>query len=322
MGRAERILVFAVFGVIALILGITAFLPEGKDTKGEVKSEGTKGTIGQSGAGPTGGRGTGAQPGVLTPVDRMLQADQEPPQVGGKDAGKSAEVAKGSGEAVKGGETVTPPAPTAPIRFGVQHPSNPNYLMVKVRSGESFGQIVERECGSVQHYLEQAAALNESIDPNNIKAGQELILPFVPEDQLPRRAVRTDLPVAGGDKGAGDKNRSTPANATFGAISPGLEAQPTVVDKSRTAPTAKKSEPTDKGANKNGTDKNGNGASLAATASSTYKVQKGDTLWALAEKKWGKSKAKGKVQEILALNSGTLKSESDVLHPGVVLKLP
>jgi nucleoid-associated protein YgaU len=316
MGRAERILVFAVFGVIALILGITAFLPE-QAAAGAPKA-GTPGA-GQPGAGQPGGQPGAGQPGVaqapgnnapagLTPVERLLQADREPP-AGPAAAGDKKEETLAGGNALRSGDSVAPGTLGAtPVRFGVQHPSNPNFLVVKVRGGETFGQIVERECGSLQHYMEQAIALNEAVEPNNIRAGQELVLPFVAEDQLPKRAPKsTTSALTDGVKNGQDHAAGTDAGAALSTF-PRAEVE--------RSPDLERGTLEKRPAVKSG------GASLAANQPATsYTVKTGDTLWGLAEKRWGRGKAKSKIKEIMALNTSTLKTETD-LRAGQVIKLP
>jgi nucleoid-associated protein YgaU len=57
-----------------------------------------------------------------------------------------------------------------------------------------------------------------------------------------------------------------------------------------------------------------------ATQSTMYTVQKGDTLWAIAEKHYGKGKG-AKHTEIVKANSPPVKNP-DMIQPGWVLRIP
>jgi nucleoid-associated protein YgaU len=57
-----------------------------------------------------------------------------------------------------------------------------------------------------------------------------------------------------------------------------------------------------------------------APPSTMYTVQKGDTLWAIAEKHYGKGKG-AKYTEIVKANSPPVK-DPDLIQPGWVLRLP
>ena len=57
-----------------------------------------------------------------------------------------------------------------------------------------------------------------------------------------------------------------------------------------------------------------------AKQSTFYTVQKGDTLWAIAEKHYGKGKG-GKHPEIVKANSPPVK-DPDMIQPGWVLRVP
>jgi nucleoid-associated protein YgaU len=57
-----------------------------------------------------------------------------------------------------------------------------------------------------------------------------------------------------------------------------------------------------------------------APQSTMYTVQKGDTLWEIAEKHYGKGKG-AKYTEIVKANSPPVK-DPDMIHPGWVLRIP
>jgi len=57
-----------------------------------------------------------------------------------------------------------------------------------------------------------------------------------------------------------------------------------------------------------------------AAASTMYTVQKGDTLWEIAEKHYGKGKG-AKYTEIVKANSPPVK-DPDMIQPGWVLRIP
>jgi nucleoid-associated protein YgaU len=57
-----------------------------------------------------------------------------------------------------------------------------------------------------------------------------------------------------------------------------------------------------------------------AAESTMYTVQKGDTLWAIAEQHYGKGKG-AKYTEIVKANSPPVK-DPDLIKPGWVLRIP
>jgi nucleoid-associated protein YgaU len=58
----------------------------------------------------------------------------------------------------------------------------------------------------------------------------------------------------------------------------------------------------------------------SGTAATMYTVQKGDTLWAIAEKHYGKGKG-AKYTDIVKANTPPVK-DPDLIQPGWVLRIP
>jgi nucleoid-associated protein YgaU len=67
-------------------------------------------------------------------------------------------------------------------------------------------------------------------------------------------------------------------------------------------------------------DTSGLQVSKPAEQSTMYTVQKGDTLWEIAEKHYGKGKG-AKYTEIVKANSPPVKNP-DLIQPGWVLRIP
>jgi nucleoid-associated protein YgaU len=186
-------------------------------------------------------------------------------------------------------------APSGAGRLGQRVPADPRYVKVQVAAGETLGEIVRRECGSLR-FLEDARVLNEHLDADLVFAGQEILLPYVPPDKLPPPALAGR--VAGVESGPGR----------------GLATMPLVMR----APVRAEEEARD-APMRDAPMRDAGRDTEAAPAS--YRVRKGETLWAIAQTRWGRGQAAKKVAEILALNRDKLPSER-ALKAGQVIRLP
>lgn len=155
-----------------------------------------------------------------------------------------------------------------------------------IASGDTLAGIARQKLGRESRWPE-IAALNPGIDPNRLREGQKI--------KLPAAGAASGAPV----NGAGRKPEEKAASS---AAKPG-----------ETKPSA--------AAGKTGEAKpNGNGAGKGAAngAGSTYKVERGETLVAIAKKALGDA---GRWTEIYEMNRDQL-SSPDKVRPGMELKMP
>jgi nucleoid-associated protein YgaU len=299
MGRVEKILVVAIFGVVVMILGVTAFLPDATREPAR-QDQGVSSGLDAGPSGATVARGDEA----LTPLERLLRSDLES---GAPPAPADPAVGPAVGPAVEpppGGGAAPAPLPAAVSgagRLGQRVPTDPRYVKVQVAAGETLGEIVRRECGSLR-FLEDARVLNEHLDADLVFAGQEILLPYVPPDKLPP-------PPALAGRAAGVESGAERGLATMPLV---MRAPVRAEEEARDAPV--RDAPMRDAPVRDA----GRGPDVAPAS---YKVRKGETLWAIAQTRWGRGQAARKVAEILALNRDQLPSER-ALKAGQVIRLP
>jgi nucleoid-associated protein YgaU len=182
-----------------------------------------------------------------------------------------------------------------------------NVRFVRAKSGDSLDTLVRRWCGARDPFLAEAQSLNEDLVV--LRVGQEVALPWVEDEvlaagleqqkpktvlvddsvDLARLAAEASARRNGGVSAAGAAGSATAGSATVGNPIGG------------------------------GPIGGGLSSSAATVATTTYVVKKGDALWRIAERTYGRKNADRMVGEIKALNPG-LSAES--LREGQKIQLP
>lgn len=174
---------------------------------------------------------------------------------------------------------------------------------VPVKRGDAFEKLVRRWCGDTQDNLEEALQLNE--DTTTLKVGSEVMVPWVTDEVL---AAIIEA------QGASSRTlASSPVGSNRTLMSSSDEPaaagmpRPSVTRPGFKMPGESNSNPATPSASSAGS------ADLV-----TYTVKKGDSIWRIATKRYGKAKAYKMVKAIQSLNPNL----GDVLDVGQEFKIP
>ncbi|MCB9869321.1 MAG: LysM peptidoglycan-binding domain-containing protein [Planctomycetes bacterium] len=237
MKRNETILVYAVTGLLLLILAIAVIFGEQPATKPSEQTVAqsdlptsstqlpgvTPALLGEGAGtpdGPAGGRPEAGRTTPVTPETEKPRDGSNAPVGGTPSPAPSGPIAGGS-SADGTTPTVTPvglaksvevpaaaPAPEQVLetRFGTSRRMG-DFRVVRAWSGASLRDVVQRWCGDTSR-LGDVELLNESVDPKRLTANQEVIVPWVEASSLlaaaeVRHAVPAVAPAAAGTYSVG-----------------------------------------------------------------------------------------------------------------------
>jgi nucleoid-associated protein YgaU len=311
MKQNERLLVYAVTGFLALILLVAVVFGRAPENQSAVKTGGTVQDLkevvpslgaanppaGNANAAPNGnanGGVVGSATGVGLPAGNS-----------GLPAGNSGLPAPGQLVPEQPLMAQAKPMVVADLvaqSLGLSRRDR-NVRFVRAKSGDSLDTLVRRWCGARDPFLAEAQSLNEDLVV--LRVGQEVALPWVDdevlaaglEQQKPKTAVVEDMVDVArlAAEASARRNGSVPAAVGNPAIgSPAGSNAPV-------APVG-----------------NGLAAPAATVATTTYVVKKGDALWRIAERTYGRKNADRMIGEIKAVNPGM----SDSLREGQKIQLP
>ena len=300
MKQNERLLVYAVTGFLALILLVAVVFGRAPENKSAVKTGGTVQELkevvpsigaanvpaGNASAAPVGGVAGTGQPAGNSGLPAPGQLVPEQPLVAQAKPMVAADLVAQS--------------------LGLSRRDR-NVRFVRAKSGDSLDTLVRRWCGARDPFLAEAQSLNEDLVV--LRVGQEVALPWVEDEvlaagleqqkpktvlvddsvDLARLAAEASARRNGGVSAAGAAGSATAGSATVGNPIGG------------------------------GPIGGGLSSSAATVATTTYVVKKGDALWRIAERTYGRKNADRMVGEIKALNPG-LSAES--LREGQKIQLP
>lgn len=174
---------------------------------------------------------------------------------------------------------------------------------VPVKSGDAFEKLVRRWCGDTQGYLPEALKLNE--DTTTLKVGSEVMVPWVDDEEL-AAIIEASAPLMLASNPVGSNrtgSNRTGSNRTLmtppsGAVEAGMP-RPSVTRPGFAMPGAASTKASNPSA---GTPSASAGITSRSAASVTYTVKKGDSIWSVATKRYGKAKAYKMVKAIQSLN--------------------
>lgn len=306
MKQNERLLVYAVTGFLALILLVAVVFGRAPENKTTTKTGGsaqplTEVVHGLNGA--NGGAGVanaaGGNPSA-NPLVGGATSNEGASKLGGSGAGGSG--LPGPGQLVAEQPLMAQPKPMVAADLVAQSLGlsrrERNVRFVRAKSGDSLDTLVRRWCGAREPFLAEAQSLNEELQ--GLRVGQEVALPWVDdevlaaglEQQKPKAVLANDpIDVARLAQEAAERRSN------------GAGVQPAGAQGSVTTP-----EPKPLAAN----------SPAAAVATTPYVVKKGDALWRIAERTYGRKNADRMVGEIKAVNPGM----SDNLREGQKILLP
>jgi LysM repeat protein len=179
---------------------------------------------------------------------------------------------------------------------------------VPVKRGDAFEKLVRRWCGDTQDNLEEALQLNE--DTTTLNVGSEVMVPWVADEVLAAiiEAQGASSRTLVSSPVGSNRTLMSSSNEAVAAGMPGPSVtRPGFKMPGFKVPGASNSKPATPSASSAGS------ADLV-----TYTVKKGDSIWRIATKRYGKAKAYKMVKAIQSLNPNL----GEVLDIGQEFKIP
>lgn len=313
MKQNERLLVYAVTGFLALILLVAVVFGRAPENKSAVKTGGTvqelKDVVPNIGAAnPPAGNANAAPNGSANGgVGGNSSGTGLPAGNSGLPAGNSGLPAPGQLVPEQPLMAQAKPMVAADLvaqSLGLSRRER-NVRFVRAKSGDSLDTLVRRWCGARDPFLAEAQSLNEDLVV--LRVGQEVALPWV-DDELLAAGLEQQKPKTTLVDDAVDVARlAAEANARRnGSVPAAAVGNPSIGNPAGSnAPVAPVG--------------NGLTSPAATVATTTYVVKKGDALWRIAERTYGRKNADRMIGEIKAVNPG-LSAES--LREGQKILLP
>jgi len=283
MKQNEKILVYAVTGFLAVILGVAVLF--GKDSTRRL---------------PDVRPDVAEAPSLEALLDRRA-ADAKAVDASANGAQTEQPKVENPTQPLVANVQLAPPTPAALVteKLGLSRQEN-GYRIVRAARGDTLGDLVRKWCGSLD-MLADAQGLNETMQ--TLRVGQDVVLPWV-EDDVILAAYDKRTAVA-----APQVPAFAPAPATTPSVAPveaagtktGAAVQPEGSAAVAGIPAATPS------------------SGAAQTGARTYKIAAKDSLWKIAEREVGKAKAYAYVEKILDANPNL---DAERLRLGQTITLP
>jgi hypothetical protein len=290
MKQNERLLVYAVTAFLALILVVAVvFGDDGERTRSEGAEGGTSlndilngGDTDAAKDGDQEGAGDERGEGEAQPVESVAAIVEQPLRA-----------------------QAPSPSDLVAQRIGASRREH-MVRWVTARGGDAWGTLVQRWCGKVSPYLDEAQRLNETTV--GLREGQQVAVPWVEDEVLLALWEADQRPtlISGGASGGGAAVEAAttaagspaPANAlrTPALLPAGVVQGSTLPDGQMPAATV-----------------------AGVPAVEVYKVKQDDMLWPLLAKRFGNGKVPGMLKKVAQLNPGI---NVDRLQAGQSIKIP
>ncbi len=283
MKQNEKILVYAVTGFLAVILGVAILF--GKDSTRRL---------------PDVRPDVAEAPSLEALLDRRA-ADAKAVDASAKSAQTEQPKVENPTQPLVANVQLAPPTPAALVteKLGLSRQEN-GYRIVRAARGDTLGDLVRKWCGSLD-MLADAQGLNETMQ--TLRVGQDVVLPWVEDDVI----------LAAYDKRTAVAAPQVPAFAPAPVTTP--SAAPVEAAGTKTGAVVQP----EGAAAVAGIPAATPNADGAQTGARTYKIAAKDSLWKIAEREVGKAKAYAYVEKILDANPNL---DAERLRLGQTITLP
>jgi nucleoid-associated protein YgaU len=268
MKQNEKILVYAVTGFLAVILGVAILF--GKDSTRRLPDVRTD---------------VAETPSLEALLDRRAAENKAVDASASGGTQTEQPKVENPAQPLVANVQLAPPTPAALVteKLGLSRQEN-GYRIVRAARGDTLGALVRKWCGSLD-LLADAQGLNETMQ--TLQVGQTVVLPWVEDDVIlaaydRRTAAAAPQPTPAFAPAPSPTSTVVPADAS--ATKTGAVTQPEGSAAVAGVPAATPA------------------PGATQTGARTYKITAKDSLWKIAEREVGKAKAYAYVEKILDAN--------------------
>jgi len=285
MKQNEKILVYAVTGFLAVILGVAILF--GKDSTRRLPDVRTD---------------VAETPSLEALLDRRAAENKAVDASASGGTQTEQPKVENPAQPLVANVQLAPPTPAALVteKLGLSRQEN-GYRIVRAARGDTLGDLVRKWCGSLD-LLADAQGLNETMQ--TLQVGQTVVLPWVEDDVI---------------LAAYDKRTAAAAPQPTPAFAPAPSTTPSVVPADASATKTGAVTQPEGSAAVAGVPAATPAPGATQTGARTYKITAKDSLWKIAEREVGKAKAYAYVEKILDANPNL---DAERLRLGQTITLP